>query len=1440
MTIIRKEEKLFGNLTFIQKIMLKFAAINKLAAMKYRLRDLICLLAISSIVTAQDRFSLAGEQSKMERLTNSRHISSADGLPSNQVFDMTQDADGYIWMAAANGLSRYDGYHFYNIFNLGPAEDPIQGAVGYVFPDDDKRHLWIRTSTYVFCCYDLRTGSFIDFTGRKDYARTYRRFIQGKQSVLWMFDDESGVRRVKGDNKGGISCIDYRKENGNLPSNSVSDAFEDEKGQLWAITTDGITVINGEGNARTICKGTYFLRGIKIGHQVMALTKSGDICIYSEDGKELRRTPNTTGIKSLGVVSASFEWHGMWMIMTTGPTLMVSPKDGKATITEQYHVHGGAIMEGLRDDKNYFISNSKGKLYVFPEDGDMRVLDLMEGVESTVERFRRYNIEKGEDGLYYIASYGNGLFVYNIQEDRLQHYSATSPWAIVGNSYLNNILIDRSGCIWLSEESTGLTCILPPDKTNAEYFYPRPEKKGDWSNFVRMVFYNGNSVLLSTRDNHLYELHPGTWNHSAPITLPATPYAFFKDSKGHEWMGTRGGGLYLDRKQIEFPSTQIYDILEDTSGRLWISTWGDGLFVVRLKDDSTIEYTQLMKRSYNESCLHSIRADKNHQLWIASNNGIYNVDMRKKDLSDADFRMHNIQNGEFPFDEISCIMPDSEGNIWAGGRGGGVQKCRYDNGKFTIERGYTTHDGLTTNNVISITSDRQGNIWAGTDNGLTCIRKDHKVNSYQFGHTLESNIYSENSTAMLPDGRMLFGTAYGMMILQPELLTENNQEKADKPIITMVSINGEDRYMSSSEKRLELSHDQNSIELEFSNLDYAGIASTQYRYFMEGLEHDWRQLTSDNSARYNGLPPGKYIFHLSSLNKNNQWSEPCIYTIIIHQPWYNTWWAWLIYLSIIGIIAWHFYRAWRRNFELHQQIRVEKELTTFRLNFFTHIAHEFRTPLAIISGAADKLTQKGNDQQVSRSAVQTVRRGTLRLSKLVNQLMEFRRINTGNQRLGVMQADIIKFARTTSDEFRELVSRKEQNLTFTPFAHQHQMVFDPHLLEMILYNLLSNAVKYTPHGGDISLKIKKDDEADKILLIVEDSGPGISPNQIPQLFKPFMHGYVSQGGMGIGLYTAYQSANLHKGSLVYERVSAGGGSRFVVSIPASDNCYSPEEYAGATAVNTTVTEENKPDIIKEMVPDAFNDHTVAIIEDDPDMLDQIRDSIGRYFKTVSYTEGLAAIKGITESQPSIILCDIMLPDINGYEIARKLRADQQLHNIPIIMLTALDGDDQLLRGYKAGADDYMVKPCNYELLILRITQLIKWYGRVQQTEESAPETAQPTIITDEADQRFKDKMEIIVAQHLSDPDFNVDSLAALLKMGRTKFYGKMKELTGMSPNVYLQTERLKKAADLLIEGDMNVTEISYEVGFQSPTYFYKCFKEKYGVPPSKFGRQKNN
>ena len=423
---------------------------------------------------------------------------------------------------------------------------------------------------------------------------------------------------------------------------------------------------------------------------------------------------------------------------------------------------------------------------------------------------------------------------------------------------------------------------------------------------------------------------------------------------------------------------------------------------------------------------------------------------------------------------------------------------------------------------------------------------------------------------------------------------------------------------------------------------------------------------------------------------------------------------------------------------------MDKQLMEFRTGIFTNITHEFRTPLAIIKGAVDKLAIDGSN----KAALQTAERGTNRLLRLVNQLMEYRKISTDNLRLQVEEGDIVTFVRNIYQDFWVMAKQKDIHMTFQPFDRHHQMPFDHEMVEAIVYNLLSNAVKYTPEGGSIDLRMKLEGEGLKVECA--DSGPGISEEKQRELFKPFMHGYVSQGGMGIGLYTAHQMAQLHKGSLTYQRTDSG--SLFTLTLPAEDSSYSAEDYrdksaitshpsplnsvpsafpAGASSHPSPLTPQPST-LIREMQPEAYNDLTVAIIEDNPDMADQIRREVGVYFNTVCYSTGQAVLDALTSHpspltpHPSLLLCDVMLPDIDGYEIVKRLRADARTAALPIIMLTALDDEEHQIKAYKAGADDYMVKPCNFRLLIARIMQLIKWS---RSTPQPSPLTPQPSPLT---------------------------------------------------------------------------------------------------------------
>ena len=510
------------------------------------------------------------------------------------------------------------------------------------------------------------------------------------------------------------------------------------------------------------------------------------------------------------------------------------------------------------------------------------------------------------------------------------------------------------------------------------------------------------------------------------------------------------------------------------------------------------------------------------------------------------------------------------------------------------------------------------------------------------------------------------------------------------------------------------------------------------------------------------------------------------------------------------------------------------------------MAHEFRTPIAIISGAVDKLEATGDGQ---RKPLQTAKRGVRRLSKLVNLFLEFRKINTGNLRLGVETGDMVSFVRDIYQDFWNAAQQKELQMTFMPSEKKYDMVFDRHIVDTITYNLLSNAVKYTPQGGSVQVRFGVADG--NVVLSVEDSGPGIDANRMQQLFKPFMHGYASQGGMGIGLYTAYMMAQTHKGTLTYEPSSQLGGAMFKLTLPADEALYDAADYKQAVAVETEEkTDREAEKVIKEMLPKALNDKTIAIIEDDLDMLEQIKAEVGVYFNVVGYTNGKNGIEGLMNEAPSLLICDVMLPDTNGYDIVKQIRANDALKQIPVIMLTALDDEKHQIKGYEAGADDYMVKPCNYRILMARIIQLIKWreeqmrlapaIEKAETIDEPSSVSAVPSvtpIFTSQADKRFQDKVYSIVAQNISNSEFSIDMMAEQMHMGRTKLYGKVKELTGMSPNKLLVSERMRIAADMLAEGELNISEIAYNVGFPEASYFNKCFKQHYGVAPSKYRKE---
>lgn len=650
-----------------------------------------------------------------------------------------------------------------------------------------------------------------------------------------------------------------------------------------------------------------------------------------------------------------------------------------------------------------------------------------------------------------------------------------------------------------------------------------------------------------------------------------------------------------------------------------------------------------------------------------------------------------------------------------------------------------------------------------------------------------------------------------------------------RAVITDLAINGISIYEAENEqfltkalnytREISLPHDKNSLNIHFSNFDYPHIQNAMYQYYLEGIDKTWRPMTSINHAEFSDLNPGSYTLHIRTRIGSNQWSEETLLHITICQPWYNTVWAWCIYLLIICGAGVLYYRSWRRNFELNQQIALEKQMSDFRINFFTHISHEFRTPLAIIQSAVEKMMTKG-EGYASKTNINTLSRGTKRLQRLINQLMEFRKINTGNMKLNIEKGEIIGFVRAIYNDLYTVAKQKDVTMNFTPWTSNHEMLFDQEKVETIMYNLLSNAVKYTPDKGIISVKLYLENNI--VFFSVEDNGPGIKPEREADLFKPFMHGYASKGGMGIGLYTAHQMAEIHKGSLTYERSLDLGGSRFCLALPNDAGKYQPEDIIEKKALDDHSIDKDEIEmIVKEMTPKAINNVTVMVIEDDPDMLEQIKSELSVYFHVETFMNGKTGYENIRKIKPALLISDIQLPEMIARAlqfVAMELKAKQKAEE-KAQQEKALGQETTLKEN--APLEKAEQSSCGEVILVKPVKELKK---------------NEPTLLMSTLDKKFKDKLEAIVAQHIGDNNFNVDRLAELLCLGRTTVYNRTKSIMGVSPNIYIQNERLRIAAKLLLEGEYTVSEISEKVGFSDSTYFYKCFKNKFGIAPSKYGK----
>lgn len=1407
-------------------------------------------------------FSLLSIYSFASIEIRSRQITIAEGLANNSVRHFMQDSKGFIWMGTLNGLNRYDGNSFITYYPSFDNSLSLSDRKVYEIEEDKYGYLWMYSPSEQFSCYDLKKACFVDYSGCGEFLQKYKSRTFISNGDIWLSHDVNGARRVIYENNT-FRSIPYKWDLGNLPSNNVAFIKEGYNETVWIGTASGLVRVVGDKNI-FVDKEKEFYQMANYEGSSYFFTQEGEIFVFNESAGQLLLKTKLN--HSISRVTGSFLLKDNWILLTTSGVYIYNFTTNKLELDSDFL--GENIVSAIvwNDNKgNFWISNHSGKVwYIHAQTGKQKTFNLMPTEKLGYIDSERYQVVHDSRDIIWISTYGNGLFAYDINKNELSHFKAgMNGFSHISSDYLLDVIEDRSGEIWVSAEFSGISRLSVINEGSYRYLPENPNLL-DRSNTVRMVSFLGkDNIWIGTRNGGLYIYDSDFKLKSSRKDFHANIYAVVKDEDGKIWMGSRGDGLCIDDvwyKNSSDPhslsNNNIFYLYKDSKNRIWIGTFGGGLDLAE-KVGNSYQFKHFFNKTYTQKQIRTICEDKNGKIWVGTSNGVYVFDPEVLVKDPQKFYHYNYHKGDLTSNEIKYIFSDSKGNIWIATSGYGFSICTpgQDYEKQTFKH-YGISDGLCNDVVQSIAEDKQGNIWLSTEYGLSkFIHSQNIFENYFFSAYSQGNVYTESSVCQCENGDILFGTSYGFIVFNP---TKVRKSSLSFPVVfTNINVNGINmlpgdpdspltRSLAYSDE-LTLNHNQNSFTIDFSSFNYVDAGQIKYSYILSGYDKSWSVPSTLNFASYKMLPHGTYELQVKSCNSSGVWSDTVSsLKIVVAPPFYLTTWAFLVYALVIFAALFFTYRITRNFNRLHNKIEIEKQLTEYKLVFFTNISHEFRTPLTLIQGALDRIRRINLSNKEINYPLQTMDKSTKRMLRLIDQLLEFRKMQNNKLALSLEKTDVIAMLYEIFLSFEDMAESKSMDFQFIPSSTSFKTYIDKGKLDKITYNLLSNAFKYTPQGGKICLYVNIDSERELLEIQVSDTGVGIPKEKRDELFKRFMQSNFSGESVGIGLHLTHELVTVHKGNISYKE-NTDGGSVFSVTLPLNINIYEDKDFL---IPNNVLMQEKQEIIVQEQVgdigkpeelparPNPLNRQRVLVIEDDADVKQYLKEELSAYFQLEVAEDGSTGFRIAQETMPDLIVCDVMMPGMNGYEVTRKLKSEFNTSHIPVILLTALSLPENHLEGIESGADAYLSKPFSIRLLLTRIIKLLEQREKLKEKFSEEPGIVRTAIYASDRDKEFVDQLQNILIANLGNSNFSVDEFASLMSVGRTVFYKKVKGVTGYSPNEYLRIMRMKKAAELLREGHLTVSEVSYKVGIDDPFYFSKCFKAQFGVAPSIYQKGK--
>lgn len=1320
------------------------------------------------------------------------------GLSHNQVNAILKDPDGFIWFGTMSGLNRYDGYSC-RIFrkNYNDSTSLLDNGIGSLYELPHGK-LWVGTSGGA-CIYDSYTEKFdADYGG---YLRTLGlpagnivNIVKGNNGRYWfLYDNLDLYLYVAADKK----VTSFRQRLGINRLGRITSLTETKEGKCWVVYQNGF-LQQYDIHANKIIFSSTALQAFNQANYPyrLVIDNEGDIWFWNLNNGVVLFQPKNNSVRQFNENSFPAKLN------TNLVTQIVQDNNGLIWVATD---HGGVNLINKKD--NFRTS------YLLNDPKDVRSLS-----QNSITA-----MYKDDNGIIWLGTYKQGVNYLNsnIVLFPLYRHQESDKRSLPYDD-VNRFVEDRSGNIWIGTNGGGLIYFDRKQNTFKQYLHD-PNNKNSLSN----------NVIVSLCIDH----------------------------KGVLWIGTYFGGLnsfdgnkfthyrHSDHDSSSLADDNVWEIMEDREQHLWIGTLGSGL---DLFDRQTNRFKH---HPLPNNIISSMLQDKNGNIWIGTSGGL--VGLGKDPAKPVFYQASNDKNS-LSNNNINCLMEDREGRIWAGTREG----LNLFNEQTKQFQTFTTSDGLPDNMILNILEDRHQTLWLSTPNGLcNVIPKQDKaglvfsVINYDETNNLQNREFNDNAALKTKAGELIFGGSSGFNIIDPSTIRQPVYRP--KIVFTGLQILNENvepgelinnrvllQQSLSRLQSIDLKYKENVFSIEFTSPDFAHSPPDKYAYRMEGFNTDWLYANgSQRRATYTNLGPGHYTFEVKALSREGLWSDVKTLQINIEPPFWRTPVAYMIYVLIAAGL---FVLARRitldrihMRFELRQQRREAERahaLEQLKTKFFTNVSHEFRTPLSLIIAPLNKIIDHTADEE-QRKQLNLVQRNAKRLLNLVNQLLDFRKMEVQEIKLHPSIGDIVRFSKDISHSFMDIAEKKGIQFSFAANIDSLEIYFDKDKMEKILFNLLSNAFKYTHDNGMVSINLvynppAKEEGGGTLAIEVKDTGIGIPADKHDKIFERFfqtdMPADMVNQGTGIGLAITKEFVKLHQG-IIRVQSEPEKGTCFTVLLPAK-KIGEPLPRTTTHPIPAAETEQ----VILEESQKSGKKKTILIVEDNEDLRFYLKDNLKAQYHVEEAVNGKDGWEKIKLLNPDLVVSDIMMPLMDGVELARKIKTETLTAHIPVILLTAMGSEEKQLEGLKVGVNDYITKPFTFEILASRIRNLLAQQMLLQKRFRTQIEVNPSEVTVTSVDEKFLQQALELVEKHMDNPEFSVEDFSRDMFMNRVTLYRKIHSLTGKSPLEFIRSIRLKRAARLLDKSGMSVAEIAYEVGFNNPKIFTKFFKEEFKVTPSQY------